>query len=234
MAVGGFKSGMTVGEDVDLCWRLIDRGGVVAYHPEALVFHRHRNQVTAFVRRRYQYGTSEPMLQSIHSNRRKTLPVYAMATLFWLLLIIASQISLPLAICTIPLFLGDTILYYRKTHVMGLGLGPLSILYARARHYLSVLYHLAAFLSRYYLMVALLIGVVCPNLISMGIILAHLGVGLVSYRVKRPNLDPISFLFFFSLEQLAYQSGVWAACVKYRFFEPVAPKIIVQPMGLHH
>ncbi len=231
-AVGGFKEEMTVGEDVDLCWRLIDQGGVVSYSPEARVFHRHRNRVMAFARRRYQYGTSEPLLQSIHANRVKTFPVYAMATLFWLL-VLFSALPFPfLGFCAPFLFLGDTILQYRNIRKAGLALSPLSIVSARVRHNLSVLYHLFSFFSRYYLMVALILQVFFPTQVVMGMILAHLGVGIVKYCVKKTKLDPLSFLFFFSLEQLSYQCGVWVACIKHGFFQPVAPKIVIQPLSV--
>ncbi|MFK5952559.1 MAG: mycofactocin biosynthesis glycosyltransferase MftF [Desulfobacterium sp.] len=231
-AVGGFKEEMTVGEDVDLCWRLMDKEGVISYTPDARVFHRHRNQVTAFAHRRYQYGTSEPLLQTIHADRVKTFPVYAMATLFWLL-ILSSALSFSfLGYCALFLFLGDTILQYRNTRKAGLVLSPLSIISARVRHNLSVLYHLSSFFSRYYLMAALLVQVVFPTPVVTGMILAHIGVGLVKYCVKKPKLDPLSFLFFFSLEQLSYQCGVWVACIKHGFFKPVAPKIVIQPLSV--
>ena len=232
MAVGGFKEEMTVGEDVDLCWRLMDRGAVVSYTPDARVFHRHRNQVTSFARRRYQYGTSEPLLQSVHAHRVKTFPVYAMASLFWGLILISALLFPPLGFSVPFLLSGDTILHYRNTRKAGLILSVFSIVYARIRHNLSVLYHLFSFFSRYYLMAALLIQVFFPTPAVMGMILGHLGVGLVKYVVKQPKLDPLSFLFFFSLEQLSYQCGVWVACIRHGFFQPVVPKIVIQPLSV--
>lgn len=38
---GGFTEAMDVGEDVDLCWRIMDAGGVIEYNPSAKILHRH-------------------------------------------------------------------------------------------------------------------------------------------------------------------------------------------------
>jgi len=39
-------------------------------------------------------------------------------------------------------------------------------------------------------------------------------------------LNFLSFQFFFLLEQLSYQSGVWWGCLKNLHFNPVAPKLV--------
>lgn len=233
VAAGGFNRDMNVGEDVDLCWRLMDRGGVLSYTPDAVVYHRHRNQLAAFARRRYQYGTSEPLLQSTHLHRKKILPVYLSATLFWtavfLMLITISipLISVLLVFLSFSIFGIDTLSYCRNLKKMDLGFSLPLIALARMRHYLSVLYHHASFFSRYYLIPAIILQILWPNPLSYGIIFGHIGVGLVRYRIKEPGLNPASFLLFFTVEQMAYQSGVWAACAKYGFYQPIFPKMTV-------
>lgn len=230
-AAGGFNRNMSVGEDVDLCWRLMDRGGVLSYTPDAVVYHRHRNQLTAFARRRYQYGTSEPLLQSTHLHRKKILPIYLSATLFWiaafLMLITISipLISVLLVFLSFSIFGIDTLSYCQNLKKMDLGFSLPLIALARMRHYLSVLYHHASFFSRYYLIPAIILQVLWTNPLSYGIILGHIGVGLVRCKVKNAMLNPASFLLFFTVEQLAYQSGVWTACVKYGFYQPLFPKV---------
>jgi hypothetical protein len=44
--------------------------------------------------------------------------------------------------------------------------------------------------------------------------------------VKKPRLNPLSFLLFFTLEQVSYQSGVWWECIHRVNFNPVLPRII--------
>ncbi|MEW5722717.1 MAG: mycofactocin biosynthesis glycosyltransferase MftF, partial [Thermodesulfobacteriota bacterium] len=78
-ALGGFREDMEVGEDVDFCWRLTDGGFVLEYRPSARVFHRHRNRLKAFCGRRFDYGTSEPLLQDRRRGRMKNLVVRPLA-----------------------------------------------------------------------------------------------------------------------------------------------------------
>ena len=54
----------------------------------------------------------------------------------------------------------------------------------------------------------------------------HLAAGIVEYTVKKPRLNPISFLLFFTLEQASYQSGVWWECIQRVNFNPLLPRII--------
>ena len=54
----------------------------------------------------------------------------------------------------------------------------------------------------------------------------HLTAGIVEYTVKKPRLNPISFLLFFTLEQASYQSGVWWECIQRVSFNPLLPRII--------
>ncbi|MGH1553067.1 glycosyltransferase [Streptomyces sp. L7] len=53
----GFDEGMRVGEDVDLCWRLIERGRRVRYEPAAEAAHEHRTRVDDWLLRKAVYGT---------------------------------------------------------------------------------------------------------------------------------------------------------------------------------
>jgi mycofactocin system glycosyltransferase len=83
--LGGFRADLHVGEDVDYCWRAQDRGFEVEYRPRGKIFHRHRNTLRGFCSRRFDYGTSEPLLQQIHPARAKTLLLPPAAVIFWAL-----------------------------------------------------------------------------------------------------------------------------------------------------
>ena len=223
--IGGFNEDMAVGEDVDLCWRLMDSGNVIVYRPEAMVFHRHRNQLSAFCRRRYEYGTSEPLLQSLHRRRRKMFPIWPLPTLFWLFLAAAVILHPALISVALVLLLSDSLHCHVRAEQEGLQLSYPTVLKARIRQYASVLYHIAAFGSRYYMLVAWLPAALGAGWISAVILSGHIVVGLVQYSIKQPRIDPFRFLFFFSLEQLSYQTGVWVGCIVHRFFSPVAPRL---------
>ncbi|MDW3220715.1 MAG: mycofactocin biosynthesis glycosyltransferase MftF [Acidimicrobiales bacterium] len=64
--VGGFDPGLRVGEDVDLVWRLVARGGTVRYDPGVEVEHRPRPSWLAMARQRMHYGSSAVGLTKRH------------------------------------------------------------------------------------------------------------------------------------------------------------------------
>jgi GT2 family glycosyltransferase len=64
VAVGGFDPQFRVaGDDVDVCWRLQERGGTLGYHPGAVVWHHRRNSVGAYLRQQVGYGEAEAMVE---------------------------------------------------------------------------------------------------------------------------------------------------------------------------
>jgi GT2 family glycosyltransferase len=67
--VGGFDERLRVGEDADLCWRLLDLGGKLAYCHWAAVLHEHRNTYAALFRQAWHYGASAPELFAKHRGR---------------------------------------------------------------------------------------------------------------------------------------------------------------------
>jgi mycofactocin system glycosyltransferase len=64
--VGGFDESLRYGEDVDLCWRLHDRGWAVRYDPRVAVGHVEPDAWTAELARRFRYGTSAGPLARRH------------------------------------------------------------------------------------------------------------------------------------------------------------------------
>ena len=63
-AVGGFDPQFRIaGDDVDLCWRLQERGWTLGYSPAAMVWHRRRNSVQAYWRQQWNYGRAEALLE---------------------------------------------------------------------------------------------------------------------------------------------------------------------------
>ena len=62
--IGGFDSQFrTAGDDVDVCWRLRDRGWTLGFSPAAMVWHHRRNRVRAYVRQQQGYGEAEALLE---------------------------------------------------------------------------------------------------------------------------------------------------------------------------
>jgi O-antigen biosynthesis protein len=63
-AIGGFDTQFRVaGDDVDICWRLRDAGWTIGFSPGAMVWHRRRGTIRAFLRQQRQYGKAEALLE---------------------------------------------------------------------------------------------------------------------------------------------------------------------------
>src|SRR6266566_3628282 len=63
-AIGGFDPQFrTAGDDVDVCWRLQERGWTLGFHPAAMVWHHRRNSVRTYWKQQIGYGRAEAILE---------------------------------------------------------------------------------------------------------------------------------------------------------------------------
>ncbi len=63
-AIGGFDPQFrTAGDDVDVCWRLQERGWTLGFHPAAMVWHHRRNSLRTYWKQQIGYGRAEAMLE---------------------------------------------------------------------------------------------------------------------------------------------------------------------------
>jgi len=68
--VGGFDPIFkTAADDVDICWRLLDRGYRIGFSPSAVVWHHRRPSVKAYWRQQVGYGVSESILERKFPNK---------------------------------------------------------------------------------------------------------------------------------------------------------------------
>jgi GT2 family glycosyltransferase len=68
--VGGFEPVFAAaGDDVDLCWRLQNRGYPIGFSPAATVWHYRRNTVKAYLKQQMGYGKAEALLYFKHPYR---------------------------------------------------------------------------------------------------------------------------------------------------------------------
>jgi len=69
-AVGGFRPAYTAaGDDVDVCWKLLDAGREIAFAAAAQVRHHRRDTVAGYLRQQRGYGRAERMLAGAHPHR---------------------------------------------------------------------------------------------------------------------------------------------------------------------
>jgi hypothetical protein len=63
--VEGFDTRFRVaGDDVDLCWRIQERGWRIGFSPGAVVWHHQRSSVAAYWKQQRGYGVAEAMLEA--------------------------------------------------------------------------------------------------------------------------------------------------------------------------
>ncbi|HYL58815.1 MAG TPA: glycosyltransferase [Candidatus Acidoferrales bacterium] len=68
--VGGFDAQFTAaGDDVDVCWRMLDAGLKLGFAPAAFVWHFRRNTVKAYYGQQRGYGRAEAMLYPRYPSR---------------------------------------------------------------------------------------------------------------------------------------------------------------------
>jgi mycofactocin system glycosyltransferase len=217
LGVGGFEDSMHVGEDVDLTWRLRDGGWTIAYIPRGTVYHEHRSTVRSFMSRRFDYGTSEGLLQRLHPNRRKRMvipPLLAAVLALCLLAPFARWWPLSAAMGILAV---DTLIVRTRFARRGLSLGPVSLLAGRLRALGSLVYYLAYHLIRYYSIPLIAAALFFPAFRLAFIALLGCAAG-VDHAIKKPELPFLPFTGIYLLEQLAYGAGVFRGCLSRKCF----------------
>ncbi len=59
----------TAGDDVDLCWRVLERHHRIGWSPGALVWHHRRGTVRGYLRQQRGYGRAERLVEARHPDR---------------------------------------------------------------------------------------------------------------------------------------------------------------------
>lgn len=68
--IGGFRANFhTAGDDVDLCWRLLDAGFLLGFAPCAFVWHQRRTSIRGYWKQQWHYGLAEAQLIEAHPHR---------------------------------------------------------------------------------------------------------------------------------------------------------------------
>ena len=68
--VAGFDPVYTAaGDDVDVCWRLLDSGAEIGFHPAATVWHHRRSGLRLYLRQQRNYGRAEALVEARHPDR---------------------------------------------------------------------------------------------------------------------------------------------------------------------
>jgi len=217
--VGGLDESLRVGEDVDLCWRLMAAGHHLLYKPLGTVLHKHRNRLLSGLLRRFDYGTSEAVLYDRFPQVTKQFPwqpagiamllagVAALATQAWPWL--ALMVGLPVVEAGCKRI--------QLANKMGIRLPIAEILGAVIKSHFQLAYYLSFYMVRYHLLPLLALACVLPELTWLWLALIVFPV-LVTYLRKRPRLGFPVFAFFYLAEHAFYQSGAFWGCLKQKSF----------------
>jgi len=218
-SAGGFMDEMHVGEDVDLTWRLRDSGWSISYIPAGNVLHEHRSSIRSFMSRRFDYGTSEGMLQQLHPRRRKQMvipPLLAIVLLLCLATPFTGIWALLLATC---LLAADATVVRVRFIRRRLPVGLRDLVLGRLRALGSLVYYVSYHLVRYYAVPMIVTALIVPGFwawaLPAAVLLCAAG---VDHAVRKPPLTFIRFCGIYLMEQIAYGAGVFWGCLSRKCF----------------
>ena len=210
---GGFNDEMHVGEDVDLTWRLRDSGWTITYLPAGRVYHEHRSSVRSFMSRRFDYGTSEGILQRIHPLRRKRMVIPPLLGLLLMLLVLAPTTGWWSLLAAVSVLTLDTFTVRRKLSSRRVPVGLAAIAGGRLRAFGSLIYYLSFHLVRYYSLLLILAAPLVPWLGLLFTAMLACAAG-VDFSIKKPSQSFLVFAVIYTIEQIAYGSGVFWGCLR--------------------
>lgn len=228
---GGLDADLRVGEDVDLCWKLMAAGHHLAYVPKGFVRHKHRNRFMAGYRRRFDYGTSEALLYERYPKISKRFPWQAgglglfLAVLTALWMRSGYWLAPAIGILAVETFYRRIRLDGKTDQIPGWGL----VFKAVVRGHFHLIFFLTYHLVRYYLLLILVLLWAFSDGALIGAALIVFPT-LVEYLRKKPRLGFPFFAFFFLSEQAFYQSGVFWGCIKqksFRLYRIVFGRVII-------
>ncbi|MFG3025394.1 mycofactocin biosynthesis glycosyltransferase MftF [Streptomyces sp. NPDC048254] len=215
----GFDEGMRVGEDVDLCWRLIEAGRRVRYEPAVRAAHEHRVRLGDWFLRKAVYGTGAQPLARRH-------PAY-----------IAPAVFAPWSMA----FAG-ALLAQRRWSVPAAGavLGVVTVRIARrldgtrypyrlavplaGNGALATLAQTSALLTRHWWPLTA-VGCAVSRRVRRATAVAALADIVLEYRRDQATLDPLRYGLARRLDDLAYGAGVWFSALKGRSTAALRPRV---------
>ncbi|MFC1229366.1 MULTISPECIES: mycofactocin biosynthesis glycosyltransferase MftF [Streptomyces] len=216
---GGFDDRMRVGEDVDLCWRLVEEGKRVRYEPAATVAHAHRTRLDDWFLRKLVYGTGAQPLAERHPAFIAPAVFAPWSLAFVALLLAQRQWSITAAGAVLAgagLQIARKVDGTRHPHRLALRLTAGGAVNAVAQT--------SALLTRHWwpLTVA---GCLMSRRVRRATAVAALTGLALEYRRDQVLLDPVRYGVARRLDDLAYGTGVWLSALRGRSSVALRPRI---------
>jgi mycofactocin glycosyltransferase len=223
---GGFDETLRSGEDVDLCWRLVESGVRLRYEPIALVAHDHRLGIREWLARKAFYGQSAAPLSIRHPDKTAPLVISGWTLLLWLLMamgtLLGYVVSIVIAAVTARRIAGT---------LAGVESRPRDVAMLAGRGLGSAALQLASAICRHYWPIALLAAVLFRRFRHIVLIAAVVD-GVADWLSRRSNVDAdtkqlgvVPYLVLKRLDDLAYGAGMWTGMVQERHPGPLKPQI---------
>ena len=216
---GGFSAEMRVAEDVDLVWRLAERGWRIRYEPAVLARHEHRVKLGNWMSRKAFYGTGAHLLAQRHGYN------------------VAPAVLAPWSVGVIIAVLAQR--WWSLSAVAGLGVVTALLIarkLSRSRHparvsvwltasgVLAVVGQVMQLMLRHWRPLAA-IGCVFSKRVRRAVFVAAVVDVAVDYRRTDAKLGPIRFGVLRRLDDLAYGAGVWFGAIRGRSLAALLPDI---------
>jgi mycofactocin glycosyltransferase len=214
--IGGFDETLRFGEDVDLVWRLVAAGGSVRYEPRSQVLHTPRSTWRAWLRQRFDYGTSAAPLAKRHGRRALApLRVSRWTALAWLAVVAGRPVT------GLAIGLGTAALLPRKLAPLGVPAREAAVIALRG--HLGAGTYLADAITRPW-------GPVAVPLLAMTkrgrlVLAAALARHLLGWVRTRPEVSPARWVLVRTADDLSYGAGVWYGCLRERTVAPLVPDL---------
>ncbi|OMC38885.1 mycofactocin system glycosyltransferase [Mycobacterium sp. GA-1841] len=225
-AVGGFDETMHSGEDVDLCWRLVESGARLRYEPIALVAHDHRTDLREWFNRKAFYGSSAAPLAVRHPGKTAPVVISGWTLMVWLLLAMGSCVGY-LGSVVLAIFTGRRIARSLST----VDTEPTEVAAVTARGLWSSALQLCSAICRHYWPVALIAALLFRRARHAVLVAAVLD-GVVDWATRRGNTDddtkPVGLLTHVLLKRLddmAYGLGLWTGVMRERQLGALKPQL---------
>jgi len=95
LEINGFDENMVSGEDIDLSWRLVERGWKLLLIPHSFIYKRLRSNFRDYIKQQYWYGRGIPQLFIRHPKRMKHIfAFYSGLIILFFLLIFSPRLAL--------------------------------------------------------------------------------------------------------------------------------------------
>ncbi|MCV7281886.1 mycofactocin biosynthesis glycosyltransferase MftF [Mycolicibacterium flavescens] len=224
--IGGFDETLRSGEDVDLCWRLIESGARLRYEPIALVAHDHRTQMREWFARKAFYGSSAAPLSVRHPGKTAPLVISGWTLVAWVLLAMGSTIG-RLASLVVAAMTGRRI----ARSLSSVETEPKDVAVVAAHGLWSAALQLASAICRHYWPVALIAALLSQRCRRVVLVAAVVD-GVVDWLARNGHAEDdtkrvglLTYVLLKRLDDLAYGVGLWTGVVRERHVGALKPQI---------